>query len=167
MEKASDTAASEAALDSFAESPALRIIFDFPIYLKFNLSWRPCAPEKMITAFQGARVLSVSGRVMRLVVALQIGASVAFCTLQTRAGMIEVVAWGDGSSGQTNIPSSFTNIIALAAGDQFGLALRDDGNLINWGSPPFGIAVPANLSNVVQIAVGQSHSLTLKSDGTV
>jgi hypothetical protein len=32
-----------------------------------------------------------------------------------------VVAWGDGSSGETNVPSGLTNVVAIAAsGDPYG-----------------------------------------------
>jgi PKD repeat protein len=80
-----------------------------------------------------------------------------------------VIVWGSNSSGQTNVPASATNIIALAAGDSHCLALRVDGTVMAWGgSPALGQTnVPSNLTNAVSIAAGSAHSLALRRDGTV
>jgi alpha-tubulin suppressor-like RCC1 family protein len=81
-----------------------------------------------------------------------------------------VVAWGDNFYGQTNVPASLTNAIAIAANanSQSSLALRADGTVAAWGYSYYGQTnVPANLSNVVEIAGSFSYSLALKSDGTV
>jgi alpha-tubulin suppressor-like RCC1 family protein len=53
----------------------------------------------------------------------------AACQGQTTGGM--VVAWGDNSLGQTNVPSSATNVTAIAAGFAHNLALRSDGTLVS------------------------------------
>lgn len=80
-----------------------------------------------------------------------------------------VVAWGVNNFGQATVPSSATNVVAVAAGWSHSLALRDDGTVVAWGSNggPGQTNVPAGLSNVVGIAGGGSHSLAVKSDGTV
>src|ERR1035438_2668592 len=44
-----------------------------------------------------------------------------------------VIAWGDNSFGQTNVPNNATNVVAIAAGDYHSLALRADGLLLAWG----------------------------------
>src|SRR5438309_6603740 len=102
---------------------------------------------------------------MKLLVTLGIGATAALSALPTQATGVNVFAWG--ASGQTNIPADFTNVVATAAGDQFGVALKTDGKVLNWGAPPYGLPVPSDLSNVVQIAVGDLHTLALRNDGTV
>ena len=57
---------------------------------------------------------------------------------------------------------------AVAAGQNFSVALRTNGTVVAWG---FGLQgqtnVPAGLSNVTAIAAGDSHALALKEDGTV
>jgi Regulator of Chromosome Condensation (RCC1) repeat protein len=77
-----------------------------------------------------------------------------------------VVAWGDDTYGQTNVPPSATNVMAIAAGYSYSLALKSDGTVIAWGQAGY-TNVPAGLSNVVAIAAGIGQSLALKSDGTL
>jgi alpha-tubulin suppressor-like RCC1 family protein len=79
-----------------------------------------------------------------------------------------VVAWGNNSNGQTNVPASATNIVAVAAGGSHSLALRADGTLLTWGNGTGGnLNIPSTLSNVVAIAAGRLHSLAIRSDGKV
>ncbi|HLX94576.1 MAG TPA: hypothetical protein VKU37_02415 [Verrucomicrobiae bacterium] len=75
-----------------------------------------------------------------------------------------VVAWGDNTDGETNVPAAATNVMAIAAGDEYSLALEGDGTVIAWGKTT---AVPTGLSNVVAIAAGDGQNLALKSDGTI
>jgi alpha-tubulin suppressor-like RCC1 family protein len=64
-----------------------------------------------------------------------------------------------------------SNVTAIAAGDDYSLALKDDGTVVGWGHG-FGVR-PFDgrlaLSNVVAIAAGVSYerSLALQRDGTV
>jgi hypothetical protein len=79
-----------------------------------------------------------------------------------------VVAWGDNTFGQTNVPVDLTNAIAIAGGQNFSLALRSDGSVIAWGDNASGQTnVPMELSNVVAIAAGGYHALALRADGRV
>ena len=78
------------------------------------------------------------------------------------------MAWGDDSSGQTDVPSSATNVVAVASGYYHSLALRGDGTVAAWGDNSDGqISVPPSLTNVVAVAGGGFHSLALRRDGTV
>ena len=45
----------------------------------------------------------------------------------------EVVAWGDNDSGQTNVPSGLSNVVAIAAGGYHSLALTAEGRVVAWG----------------------------------
>jgi len=56
-----------------------------------------------------------------------------------------------------------SNIVSVAAGDYFSLALARDGQVIAWGEA----SVPEGLSNVVAIAARGALCLALKADGTV
>src|SRR5205823_6671338 len=42
----------------------------------------------------------------------------------------QVIAWGDGSFGQTNLPPGLTNLAAIAAGDYHSVALKTDGTVL-------------------------------------
>jgi hypothetical protein len=79
-----------------------------------------------------------------------------------------VVAWGDNSYLQTNVPAGLDNVIAISAGEFHNLALKSDGTVVAWGQSGAGDgSVPAGLSNVVAISAGYSHNLVLKRDGSV
>ena len=79
-----------------------------------------------------------------------------------------VVAWGDNTYGQCNVPSGLSNVVAVSAGARHSLALKGDGTVVAWGADDYGQAsVPAGLANVVAISAGDCNSLALKNDGTV
>lgn len=80
------------------------------------------------------------------------------------AGDGHVLAWGDNSLGQCNVPADLTNSIAVAAGGGFSLAVRADGTVVSWGN---STTVPADATNVVGLSVGGSHRMALRADGTV
>src|SRR5207237_4808142 len=73
-----------------------------------------------------------------------------------------VTGWGLNSSGQTSVPVGLSNVVALAAGNLFSLALKSDGTVEAWGDNTFvQTNVPAGLSNVVALAGGGYHALSL------
>jgi YD repeat-containing protein len=81
-----------------------------------------------------------------------------------------VIAWGNNTSGQTNVPSGLSNVVAIASAANGGhcLALNGDGTVVAWGNNSFGQTnVPADLTNVLAIACGGYHSMALKADRTV
>lgn len=79
-----------------------------------------------------------------------------------------VLAWGDNSGGQTNVPSGFDDIVAIAGGDYHTAALHRDGTLAAWGYNGDGQAtVPTNTLRFVSIASGASHNLAITEKGTV
>ena len=62
---------------------------------------------------------------------------------------------------------ALSNVVALASGEGFVLALKKEGTVVAWGDNYSGAtAVPAGLSNVVAIAAAR-QALALKRDGTV
>src|SRR5919106_6183496 len=82
----------------------------------------------------------------------------------------QIVAWGSRSLGQSLVPGSLDEVVAVAAGSVHNLALRKNGSLVAWGGGPGSYGqenVPAFLSNVVAIAAGTYHSLALTKQGTV
>lgn len=77
-----------------------------------------------------------------------------------------VIAWGDNTYGQTNIPPDLTNATAIATGYYHSLALKADGTVTCWGQNDFGQTnSPVGLSNVTAVAAGWGTSIALKSDG--
>jgi len=77
-----------------------------------------------------------------------------------------VSVWGNGSSGSTNLPAGLSNVAAVAAGENFGLALKGDGTVIGWGGQN-GEGVPPLVSDAAAIAAGLAYGLILRSNGTV
>ena len=66
-----------------------------------------------------------------------------------------VVAWGDNSFGQLNVPTNLKNVVSIAGVGSQTLALQNDGTVVAWGDNRFGQTnVPPGLSNVQAIAAG-------------
>jgi Regulator of chromosome condensation (RCC1) repeat len=79
-----------------------------------------------------------------------------------------VVAWGDNTYGQTNVPTGLSGVTGISAGWYHSLGLKSDGTVVAWGYNDLGQTdVPASLSGVTAIAAGGFHNLALRSDGTV
>ena len=79
-----------------------------------------------------------------------------------------VLAWGDNTYGQTNVPAGLTNAAAIAAGGRHSVALTREGVVVAWGDNSLGQTnIPAGLGPVVDIAAGSWHTLALKADGAV
>jgi alpha-tubulin suppressor-like RCC1 family protein len=82
----------------------------------------------------------------------------------------EVVVWGYGEGiVMTNVPPGLTNVVAVSAGLNQALALRDDGTVVAWGTDSGWreTHVPPGLSNVVAISAGWLFNMALRGDGTV
>jgi hypothetical protein len=77
-----------------------------------------------------------------------------------------VVPWGYSGFGVFDVPRGLTNVMAVAAGRNHCLALRDSGTVIQWGLL-IGDQIPHGLADVVAIAAGDLCSFALRSDGTV
>jgi hypothetical protein len=79
-----------------------------------------------------------------------------------------VVAWGDDSYGQIDIPDGQTEVVAVSGGEWDSLALEANGTVAAWGSGDYGqTGVPTTLTNAVAISAGWYHSMALNGDGTV
>lgn len=70
--------------------------------------------------------------------------------------------------GIAPMPAGLQNVVAIASGASFSLALKQDGTVVAWGYNDNGeISVPTGLNGVVAIAAGDYHALALKQDGRV
>jgi len=81
---------------------------------------------------------------------------------------LNIVAYGDNSWGQCDLPARATNVVAIAAGAWHNLVLVPEGQILAWGDNSSGQCdVPASLQNPVAIAAGGYHSLAIQRGGTV
>ena len=79
-----------------------------------------------------------------------------------------LVAWGDNTGGQTNVPASLTNVVAAAAGDFHSIAVRANGAVVAWGDNSDGQTnLPAHLPAIVSIAAGANHNLAIGANGSL
>ena len=84
--------------------------------------------------------------------------------LTTNGAVVIAPIYTTGSGVVTNV----TNVVAIAEGDEFYMALKANGTVTTWGQDIDGDTnVPPGLSNVIAIAAGYYNGLALKSDGTV
>jgi hypothetical protein len=78
-----------------------------------------------------------------------------------------------GASSNPNPPTLLSNVVSVAAGSTFGVALKSDGRVSIWGGPITVVTnLPANLTNAIAIAcngVDQNppYVLALRSNGLV
>jgi len=82
----------------------------------------------------------------------------------------DVVAWGNNSTFQNNVPKGLSNVVSVASGFYSSLALKNDGTVVSFGNQWVGNysqLPPQGLSNVVSIAAGSETFGALKNDGTV
>jgi hypothetical protein len=71
-------------------------------------------------------------------------------------------------SASFSAPPGLTNVVAIAAGENHFLALKNNGTVVAWGDNYYNQTnVPAGLTNVMAIAAGWNHSLALLSNHTV
>ena len=75
-----------------------------------------------------------------------------------------IVGWGRNNHGQCDVPEPNSGFVAIAAGSEHSLGLKDDGSVAVWGRNNYGQCdVPAPNSGFIAIAAGDSHSLGLKA----
>src|SRR2546429_944381 len=76
-----------------------------------------------------------------------------------------VVSWGNQGLTST-VPNGLNGVVAIAAGAEHGVALKQDGTLVVWGYNVDGqTTVPAGLRGVVAVAARDYHSGGLKQGG--
>lgn len=74
-----------------------------------------------------------------------------------------VIGWGHNQYGQTNIPLGLTNVVAVAAGAFYSIALDKEGNISAWGTTRIS---SGNAKDVIAVSASY-RTLALKRDGTV
>lgn len=87
-----------------------------------------------------------------------------------RLSVISVASWGGPGSSVTSPPADLTNVVSLAGGLSFGLALKRNGRVNAWGVDMVMVGdtnVPLDLTNAMAISANYYSCLALRSDGTV
>src|ERR1035438_338632 len=80
----------------------------------------------------------------------------------------QVVAWGDDSGGQRDVPINLEDAVAIAGGDYHSVAIRHGVTLVAWGVDDEGqIDVPTNSLRFVAVAAGAAHNVAIAEDGRV
>jgi hypothetical protein len=98
----------------------------------------------------------------------QYGSASSRARVSVLAAPSRVVAWGDDSGGQTNVPISASAIVEVAGGDYHSLALQHDGRLTAWGLNTYGqLDVPTNALRFVAAAAGADHNLAITEAGSL
>jgi hypothetical protein len=101
--------------------------------------------------------------------ALSLGEVQAKCVagplpLPDRSG--SVVGWGRDNYSQASPPAD-NECVAIAAGREHSIALRQDGSIVGWGRDNHGQVTPPDGNDYVAITAGERHSLALKQDGSI
>ena len=73
-----------------------------------------------------------------------------------------VVAWGDNSEGQCQVPADLTNAVAVVGGGSHSLALKADSSIAAWGNNwDQQCNFPTNFFGIAAVAAGEDHSVAL------
>ena len=64
------------------------------------------------------------------------------------------------------LPPALSNLVAIAAGNNFSYAVRAEGTITSWGTTPTP-GFPAGLSQITAIAGGVNNAFALRSDGKI
>ena len=80
-----------------------------------------------------------------------------------------VVAWGDNSQGQCNVPvAALSNVTAISAAYLFSFALKNDGSVVGWGDNTRHVLdIPAGLPPVRSLHVQPGAVLVVLTDNTL
>jgi alpha-tubulin suppressor-like RCC1 family protein len=98
----------------------------------------------------------------------QYGSAASTARVSVFGPQSSVVAWGDNSGGQTNVPGNVASAVAVSGGDYHSVALLHDGTLTSWGYNGDGqTTVPTNALRFVSIASGASHNLAIDENGSL
>ncbi len=74
----------------------------------------------------------------------------------------ELRGWGYDGASQASNPPSGSDFVAIAAGDEQGVALRSDGSVVSWGQNASGQAtVPPTLGTCIAVGAGGDRSNSL------
>lgn len=76
-------------------------------------------------------------------------------------------AWGRNDTGQCDVPTGLTGVVALTGGLAHTLALTSDGRVAAWGDNTLGQTQVPETGFVRAIAAGKNHNLALVEEGRI
>lgn len=81
-------------------------------------------------------------------------------------------AWGNNDHNQCNVAvQAMVGVTNVAGGENYSLALKNDGSVVAWGAPAMVTSLPASVSavgaGVSDLAAGERHALALKNGGVI
>jgi uncharacterized repeat protein (TIGR03803 family) len=83
-------------------------------------------------------------------------------------GSTDVIAWGNDTNGEVDVPPGLNDVVSLAAGQYHSMALKSNGTIVAWGYNGDGETnVPPAATDVAAISSGWYHNLAVTHDGTV
>lgn len=84
-----------------------------------------------------------------------------------------IVAWGDNTNGECDVPEPNEGYVAIAASGEiigtagYSLAIKSDGAIVGWGFNGYGqLEVPEPNSDFVSVAAGGGYAAGIKADGS-
>lgn len=98
------------------------------------------------------------------------------CNLFIYSTTMNLIAWGNNSHGQCDVPVPNTDFMAVVAGSGHTLGLKVDNSIVAWGAgqsgqsgyPHYGQCdVPVPNTDFAAISAGWHHSLGLKIDKSI
>lgn len=78
-----------------------------------------------------------------------------------------IVVWGPNTTHGLQNPPAGSDFIAVAGGDNFAVALRSNGTLVDWGSFSSVTGSTPSGNNFIAISAGKEHAVALRSNGTL
>jgi hypothetical protein len=78
----------------------------------------------------------------------------------------EIVAWGDNTHGQCEVPNG-KDYVAITAGMYHSLALRFDGSIVAWGDNTAGQCNAPADNSFTAVAAGAYHNIAIRNDGSL
>lgn len=120
------------------------------------------------TALTFANIQRAQSGYYRVTVSSQFGSISSTARVSVLGPSARVIAWGDNSGNQTNVPPGLDDAVAIAGGDFHSLALRHGGSLTAWGYNGDGqTSAPTNGLRFVSVAAGAAHNLAITETGSV
>ena len=77
-----------------------------------------------------------------------------------------IVAWGNNSDGQCNVPAG-SDFVAIAAGEDYSVALKSDGSLVACGNNDDGQCDVPTGNDFTRIVATYRHTVALRSNGSL
>jgi alpha-tubulin suppressor-like RCC1 family protein len=153
----------------------LRIGFNYPVVASNEAEWYGASglPAGLVIDAQTGVISGAPVELGDFVVSLMATNRYGLGTGSLTLRVSPVVAWGNNDWGQTTVPNGLSNVVAIAAGPMYSLAVTAEGRVVAWGSYYNNsgewvlMTMPSELSNVVAVAAGEGHSLALTASGQV